>query len=134
MQAKNNAVHKQKQRARDRAAGKKTITLNLTADEVQKLNLACRLRNAGGEPYQAGEYFALLLENDAAALVQQMRALKPCGRCGKTLPETCNGDNKAEAACFLNRDYRQLALTKLTCQAGEFDALLTQYRNAGGKL
>lgn len=131
---KNDAVHKQKQRARDRAAGNKTITLNLTADEVQKLELARRLRNAGGEPYQIAEYFALLLENDAAELVRQMQALKPCERCGKTLPETCDGDFKAEAACFLNRNYRQLALTKLTCQAGEFDHLLTAHRNAGGKL
>lgn len=134
MRAKNNATYKQVQRARDRAAGNKTMTLNLTADEVQKLELARRLRNAGGEPYQVGEYFALLLENDTAALVQQMQALKPCGRCGKTLPDTCNGDYKTEAACFLNRAYRQLALTNLTCQTGEFDALLTQYRDAGGKL
>lgn len=131
---KNNAAYKHEQRARDRAAGKKTLTVNLSADEAQKLELARRLRNAGGEPYQAGEYLALLLENDVAALVGQMKAIKPCGRCGKTLPDTCGGDNKAEAACFLNRDYRQLALTNLTCQAGEFDALLTQYRETGGKL
>ena len=131
---KPNAQYKHEQRARERAAGNKTITLNLTADEVQKLELARRLRNAGGEPYQAGEYFALLLENDNAQLLQQMKSLKPCARCGKTLPETCGGDNRTEAACFLNRDYRQLALTKLTCQAGEFDFLLTEYRNAGGKL
>ncbi|EAR7071096.1 hypothetical protein J8N54_001672 [Salmonella enterica] len=134
MQATNSTAYKQAQRARDKAAGNKTITINLTADEVQKLELGRRLRNAGGEPYQAGEYLALLLENDAAALVQQMKAIKPCKRCGRTLPETCHGDNKAEAACFLNRAYRQLALTKLTCQKGEFDSLLTDYRNAGGKL
>lgn len=130
---RSNAAHKHEQRARDRAAGKKTVTLNLTADEVQKLELARRLRNAGGAPYQVGEYFALLLENDMAVLVKQMKAIKPCGRCGKTLPETCGGDNKTEAACFLNRDYRQLALTNLTCQAGEFDDLLTRHRAAGGK-
>ncbi|MGQ3663270.1 hypothetical protein [Citrobacter braakii] len=130
----NDTSYKREQRARDRAAGNRTITLNLTADEVQKLELARRLRNAGGEPYQIGEYFALLLENDAAELVRQMRKLKPCERCGKTLPETCNSDFKTEAACFLNRSYRQLGLTKLTCQAGEFDSLLTDYRNAGGKL
>lgn len=131
---KSDAVYKKEQRARDRAAGKRSITINLTADEAQKLELCRRLRNAGGEPYQVSEYFALLLENDAAALTSQMRELKSCTRCGMTLPETCGGDYRTEAACFLNRDYRRLGLTVLTCQAGEFDSLLTSYRNAGGKL
>lgn len=124
--------YKRAQRERDRAAGDKVITIKLTADEVRKLELARTLRNAGAAPYPVNDYLTLLLENDVTQLVQQMAQLKPCGRCGKTLPETCGGDFKSEAACFLNRDYRHLALTRLTCQTGEFDDLLTRYNATGG--
>lgn len=126
----NNTDHKRAQRERDRAAGKRTVTLTLDADEWEKLELCRTLRNSGAAPYSANEYFALLLINDAAELMQQLKEIKPCTKCGKTLPDTCLGDFKTEAACFLNRSYRQLNLTKLTCQDGEFDLLLTRHYEA----
>jgi hypothetical protein len=129
----NNTDYKRAQRERERAAGVKTVILKLTADEAKKLEMCRSLRNAGAAPYQENEYISLLLINDANRLMEQVKELKPCNKCRKTLPDTCGGEYKTESACFLSRDYRQLNLTNMTCQTGEFYGLLTRHLEENGR-
>lgn len=63
---KSPAERKAAQRARQAAAGVKTLQLALDAQEVEIVAQNCAARRPGREPYELNEYIALLIRQDNA--------------------------------------------------------------------
>ncbi|MBP2197185.1 hypothetical protein [Pantoea cypripedii] len=105
------AERKAIQRARQAAAGEKTIEVTLDNQELEMLAQNCAGRRPGREPYDISEYLTMLIRIDNAQLKRQVAELnkRNCGRCGDQLPVTeCVCD--VEEACWLNRGWHELRL------------------------
>ena len=109
--AKSATDRKAEQRAKLAAIGGLRHELVLTPQEAQMLARNCQRRNPGRAPYSRNEYISLLILCDDQRLDRQEAALGGCKRCGKALPEGCNGNYKGEGACWFTRDCLSMNLT-----------------------
>ena len=96
--AKTAAERKAAQRARQAAAGKRTVELHLDVQEAEMLEVNCAARRPGRDPYEMGEYIAMLIRQDNARLSGRIKAIstRQCGKCGDRLPVKscpCAGDS-----------------------------------------
>lgn len=108
---KSPAERKAAQRARQAAAGSKTLALALDSQELEMLAQNCAARRPGREPYELSEYITMLIRKDAAELAQQIEALarQQCGKCGDQLPVQdcpCQG----EVACRVTLGWHETKL------------------------
>ena len=96
--ALSSAERKAIQRARQAAAGEKTIEVILDNQELEMLARNCATRRPGREPYEANEYIALLIRQDdarARGLIKSISKRK-CVKCGDQLP--------VQDCCFRKED------------------------------
>lgn len=109
---KSSAHRKAAQRARHEALGIQRVEFKLSAREREQLDLLCRVRAAGGDPYTADEYLSTLIRRDWERWVQQEAETKAqrCGHCRDELPDGCKGAFYGEAACWLTQGRKALAL------------------------
>lgn len=109
---KSSAHRKAAQRARHEALGIQRVEVKLSSREREQLVLLCRLRSAGGEPYTADEYLSTLIRRDWERWEQQKAEAKAqcCGHCRDELPDGCKGAFYGEAACWLTKGRKELAL------------------------
>lgn len=132
---KSGTDRKADQRNRDRTQGVKRIELRLSPELAEHLDKACRIRGGEGRtPYTSAEYLELLIQLDKQrfdAHIEQLKRLKPCGKCGEKLPGGCGGAHRGEDGCWHSIEYRQLLLTEPTRMAPmterEIDQLLGVY-------
>lgn len=103
---------KQAQRQRRAAMGIKRVELALSERERQQLQHLCIARAGGGEPYSADEFISTLIRRDWECWLEQEATLKlqVCQNCDSPLPQGCGGTFDGEAACWLTRGKRALAL------------------------
>lgn len=102
---------KAKQRARQAAAGVTKIELLLDAQEIAMLAQNCAARRPGREPYDLGEYIALLIRQDDARVRSRIKSLNKmrCGKCGDQLPvQHC--PCKGQSACWVHRGWHETKL------------------------
>lgn len=102
---------KAKQRARQAAAGVTNIELLLDAQEITMLTQNCAARRPGREPYDLGEYIALLIRQDDARVRSRIKSLskRKCGKCGDQLPvQHC--PCKGQSACWVYRGWHETKL------------------------
>lgn len=109
---KSPAERKAAQRARQAAAGVKTLQLALDAQEVEIVAQNCAARRPGREPYELNEYIALLIRQDNARVRSRIRSIRKrqCGKCGDRLPVNacpCQGDSQ----CWVTSGHKELILT-----------------------
>ena len=112
--AKSPAERKAEQRARQAAAGEQKLELVLDSQELAMLAHNCAARRPGREPYEMGEYIALLIRQDDARVRGRIRVIskRQCGKCGDQLPvQEC--PCKGEAACWANRGWHEMKLNIL---------------------
>ncbi|MGN5220486.1 hypothetical protein [Aeromonas veronii] len=100
------------ERARHAALGILRVEVKLSSKEREKLGLLCRLRAAGDDPYTVDEYLSTLIRRDWERWEQQEAAAKNerCEHCQEELPGGCNGAFYGEAACWLTKGRKTLAL------------------------
>lgn len=102
--AKSPAERKAAQRARQSAAGNRKLELHLDVQELEMLERNCAARRPGREPYEMGEYVAMLIRQDDARVRGRIKSISAnrCGKCGDSLPvESCPCDG--DSACWLSR-------------------------------
>ena len=109
--AKTAAERKAAQRARLAAAGARKMELQLDEQEMEMLARNCAERRPGREPYEMGEYIALLIRQDNARLRGRIKSLstRQCGKCGDRLPVKscpCAG----ESACWVTQGWHETKL------------------------
>ena len=105
---------KAKSRARQQADFEKfglaQVMITLKQDDLNQLNELCSLRAVGTEPYSLTEYLSELIANDMKKYQAQIKNLKPCAKCGASLPTGCKGLFKGDSQCFQTSQYRELML------------------------
>ena len=96
------AQRKRDQRQREKATGLKEVRLKLSEEEHRRLRELCRIRAGVGEPYDVGEYLALLMDRDWKKLQAQLHDLgtQRCAKCDASLPQGCDGLFAGDSACF----------------------------------
>lgn len=106
------AKRKQAQRARRAALGIKRVEVALSERERQQLDLLRIARAETGEPYSADEYISTLIRRDWERWQEQEAELagQTCQHCDSPLPQGCGGTFDGDAACWLTRNKRALAL------------------------
>lgn len=106
------ADRKAAQRARHEALGIQRVEVKLSAREREQLDLLCRARAAGGDPYTVDEYLSTLIRRDWERWEQQEAEAKAqcCEHCREELPGGCKGAFYGEAACWLTKGRKELAL------------------------
>lgn len=106
------AERKARQRERHAGLGIQRVEVKLSARERDQLTQLCRLRAGGGEPYSIDEYLSTLIRRDWERWQEQEAALasQTCQHCERLLPGGCGGAFDGEAACWLTRGKRDLAL------------------------
>ncbi|MEG8135575.1 hypothetical protein [Escherichia marmotae] len=97
--AKSPAERKAAQRARQSAAGERTVELRLDSQELEMLGRNCASRRPGRDPYEIAEYIALLIRQDDARVRGRIKSISVnrCGKCGDALPVAscpCAGDSQ----------------------------------------
>jgi len=105
------AERKAAQRKRQALSGEKKFELVLDQQEIEMLKKNCAARRPGREPYDMGEYIALLIRQDnVRANIRFNRISKcQCEKCGDTLPvNSC--PFVGEAACWVTRGWHQTKL------------------------
>ncbi|WP_333602978.1 hypothetical protein [Pantoea eucrina] len=109
--AKSPAERKAAQRARQAVSGSKKLELALDSQELQMLAQNCAARRPGREPYDLGEYIALLIRQDDARVRSRIKSLNKmrCGKCGDQLPvQHC--PCKGQSACWVHRGWHETKL------------------------
>jgi len=111
---KSAAERKAAQRARQNAAGERKLELVLDEQELAMVEQNCAARRPGREPYDLGEYIALLIRQDDARVRGRIKAISAnrCGKCGDKLPVAscpCQGDSQ----CWVTNGWHE---TKLVVQ------------------
>ena len=104
---------KRRQRLREQEAGLKEVRLKLSPEEARRLEELCRVRAGLREPYELGDYVALLIDRDWKAWQVQLAELKTqrCPKCDASLPEGCDGVFSGDSACFHTwPNWKELAL------------------------
>lgn len=109
--AKSAAERKAAQRARLAAAGARKMELQLDEQEMEMLARNCAERRPGREPYEMGEYIALLIRQDNARVRGRIKSIstRQCGKCGDRLPVKscpCAG----ESACWVTQGWHETKL------------------------
>lgn len=109
--AKSAAERKAAQRARMAAAGARKMELQLDEQEMEMMARNCAERRPGREPYEMGEYIALLIRQDDARLRGRIKSIstRQCGKCGDRLPVKscpCAG----ESACWVTQGWHETKL------------------------
>lgn len=97
------AIRKQEQRAREKAAGVVELELKFSTYERAELDEGRTGRGSQGEPYTATEYIKTLIRNDVARLRNEQGKLagRICKNCTKPLPRGCGGVWAGEQSCLL---------------------------------
>ena len=100
------------ERGGERAQQRKRVEGALSERERQQLEHLCIARAGAGEPYSADEYISTLVRRDWERWLEQEAMLKQhtCQHCDGQLPKGCGGGHGGEAACWLTRGKRALAL------------------------
>lgn len=111
---KSAAERKAAQRARQNAAGERKLELVLDEQELAMVEQNCAARRPGREPYDLGEYIALLIRQDNARMTARIKSIsaRQCGKCGDKLPVAscpCAGDSQ----CWVTKGWHE---TKLVVQ------------------
>lgn len=91
-----------KSRAKQKAANIHKITVNISENEMKRLDIM-RVERAGiGEPYDINEYVQLLIARDWERFQKDKNELstKACAKCRDPLPGGCGGLFKGDTACF----------------------------------
>lgn len=109
--AKTAAERKTAQRARQAVAGERKLELQLDEQEMDMLARNCAGRRPGREPYEMGEYIAMLIRQDNARLNGRIKSIstRQCGKCGDSLPVKscpCAGDS----ACWVTQGWHETKL------------------------
>lgn len=97
--AKTTAERKAAQRARQAAAGGRKMELVLDQQELDMVARNCAARRPGRDPYEMGEYIALLIRQDDARVRGRIKSISAnrCSKCGDSLPVNtcpCQGDSQ----------------------------------------
>jgi len=97
--AKSAAERKSMQRARQSAAGERKFELVLDEQELEMLGRNCVARRPGRDPYEMGEYVAMLIRQDDARVRGRITSIssRSCSKCGDKLPVEscpCAGDSR----------------------------------------
>ena len=109
--AKSPAERKAAQRARQTAAGERTVEVLLDSQELEMLGRNCAARRPGRDPYEMSEYIAMLIRQDDARARGHIKSISAnrCGKCGDSLPVEscpCAGDSQ----CWNTRGWHGLKL------------------------
>lgn len=109
---KSPAERKAAQRARQAEAGERKFELVLDAQEMEMLAQNCAARRPGKDPYEMGEYIALLIRQDNARVSGLIKSIgaRQCGKCGDQLPVKscpCQGDSQ----CWTTRGWHETKLS-----------------------
>lgn len=109
--AKSAAERKAAQRARQAESGERKIELQLDEQELVMLARNCAERRPGREPYEMGEYIALLIRQDNARMAARIKSIgsRQCGKCGDKLPVAscpCQGDSQ----CWVTKGWHETKL------------------------
>lgn len=109
---KSAAERKAAQRARQNAAGERKLELVLDEQELAMVEQNCAARRPGREPYDLGEYIALLIRQDDARVRGRIKAISAnrCGKCGDKPPVAscpCQGDSQ----CWVTNGWHETKLT-----------------------
>lgn len=109
--AKTAAERKAAQRARQSAAGERTVEVLLDSQELEMLGRNCAARRPGRDPYEMSEYIAMLIRQDDARVRGHIKSISAnrCGKCGDSLPVKscpCSGDSQ----CWNTRGWHDLKL------------------------
>ena len=108
---KSAAERKAAQRARQNAAGERKLELVLDEQEMAMVEQNCAARRPGREPYDLGEYIALLIRQDDARVHGRIKSIsaRQCGKCGDKLPVAscpCAGDSQ----CWVTNGWHETKL------------------------
>ena len=108
---KSAAERKAAQRARQNAAGERKLELVLDEQELAMVEQNCAARRPGREPYDIGEYIALLIRQDNARMAARIKSIsvRQCGKCGDKLPVAscpCQGDSQ----CWVTNGWHETKL------------------------
>ncbi|HAM5330735.1 TPA: hypothetical protein IB053_002399 [Escherichia coli] len=108
---KSAAERKAAQRARQNAAGERKLELVLDGQELAMVEQNCAARRPGREPYDMGEYIALLIRQDNARMAARIKSIsaRQCGKCGDILPVAscpCQGDSQ----CWVTNGWHETKL------------------------
>ncbi|CAH5164978.1 hypothetical protein AI3059V2_3870 [Citrobacter freundii] len=109
--AKSTAERKAAQRARLAEAGNRKLELQLDEQELEMLARNCAARRPGREPYEMGEYIAMLIRQDNARVGLRIKSISKqrCGKCGDALPvESCPCDGDSQ--CWVTRGWHETKL------------------------
>lgn len=109
--AKTAAERKAAQRARQAESGNRKLELQLDAQELAMLEQNCAARRPGRDPYEMGEYIALLIRQDDARVRGRIKSISAnrCGKCGDCLPVNscpCQGDSQ----CWATNGWHEVKL------------------------
>ncbi|MHB9322267.1 hypothetical protein ACP3TG_24715 [Phytobacter diazotrophicus] len=109
--AKTSAQRKAAQRARQTAAGEQKVEVVLDAQEREMLARNCAARRPGKEPYDTGEYIAMLIRQDDARTRGRIKSIstRKCRKCGDSLPVAscpCQGDSE----CWATNGWHEVKL------------------------
>ena len=109
--AKTAAERKAAQRARQAESGNRKLELQLDAQELAMLEQNCAARRPGRDPYEMGEYIALLIRQDDARVRGRIKSISAnrCSKCGDSLPVNtcpCSGDS----ACWVTQGWHEIKL------------------------
>ncbi|KHA57144.1 phage protein [Aeromonas hydrophila] len=109
---KSDAHRKAAERARHKALGIQRVEVKLSTRERERLDQLCRLRAAGDVPYTADEYLSTLIRRDWERWERQEAdaGAQRCEHCREALPDGCKGAFYGEAACWLTKGRKELAL------------------------
>ena len=110
--AKSAAERKAAQRARQATAGGRKMELILDRQELDMVARNCAARRPGRDPYEMGEYIAMLIRQDDARVRGRIKSISAnrCGKCGDILPVQscpCAGDS----GCWNTFGWHELKLT-----------------------
>jgi hypothetical protein len=106
------ALRKEEQRARDKAAGFEEIDFRFGPAELAMLREGQEVRGGLKGPYTRNEYVLTLIRRDHELLKQQREnlAYRICENCRKPLPRGCGGVWAKESLCLAAQAGRALEL------------------------